>query len=146
MRKLNVTSFEPKPVSCRKPKTNSHIMAVFRCTPRWESGKSNSPSTLPRPGEEIVPWVEKQFSAPRDDTARASCGNGPKAISYHLKSNFLSFKGSFAALGFRSPAARAAVRPLPTRVNKRGHRRDFSGQLEIQISYKDFLIVALTLD
>ena len=24
------------------------------------------------------------FSAPRDDTARASCGNGPKAISYHL--------------------------------------------------------------
>ncbi len=24
------------------------------------------------------------FSAPRDDTARASCGNGAKANSYHL--------------------------------------------------------------
>jgi hypothetical protein len=31
-------------------------------------------------------------------------------------------------------------------VNRRGHGRNFSGQLEIQISYKDFLIVARTLD
>ena len=37
MLKLNGTSFEPKPVFCRKPKTNSHIMAVFRWTPRKES-------------------------------------------------------------------------------------------------------------
>jgi len=34
--------------------------------PMFRTLKSNSP-----------------FSAPRDDTARASCGNGPKAISYH---------------------------------------------------------------
>ena len=26
-----------------------------------------------------------EFSAPRDDTARASCGNGAKANSYHLE-------------------------------------------------------------
>ena len=36
--------------------------------PMFRTLKSNSP-----------------FSAPRDDTARASCGNGPKAISYHLR-------------------------------------------------------------
>jgi hypothetical protein len=27
---------------------------------------------------------QASFSAPRDDTARASCGNGAKANSYHL--------------------------------------------------------------
>ena len=31
------------------------------------------------------------FSAPRDDTARASCGNGPKAISYHFNEAFGRF-------------------------------------------------------
>ena len=32
----------------------------------------------------LAPSLEPNaFSAPRDDTARASCGNGPKAISYH---------------------------------------------------------------
>ena len=48
--KSNFLSFEPKPVFSRKPKPKSHIMAGFRCTPRVESEKSNSPLTLPRPG------------------------------------------------------------------------------------------------
>ena len=39
--------------------------------PMFRTLKSNSP-----------------FSAPRDDTARASCGNGPKAISYHQQGLF----------------------------------------------------------
>ena len=30
------------------------------------------------------------FSAPRDDTARASCGNGAKANSYHYHFNQVS--------------------------------------------------------
>ncbi len=40
---------EQEPIFCRKPKPNSHIMAVFRWTPRRESGKSNYILTLPRP-------------------------------------------------------------------------------------------------
>jgi len=76
-----------------------------------------------------------------------STGKNHETLARHRLPPFeVSNKGSFAALGFRRPAARAAARPLPTRVNKRGHRRNFSGQLEIQISYKDFLIVARTLD
>ena len=36
------------------------------------------------PMERVLPMQQHGgFSAPRDDTARASCGNGPKAISYH---------------------------------------------------------------
>jgi hypothetical protein len=34
------------------------------------------------------------FSAPRDDTARASCGNGAKSDFLSLKSEFLSFKSA----------------------------------------------------
>jgi hypothetical protein len=33
----------------------------------------------------VLPVDSKSFSAPRDDTARASCGNGAKANSYHLR-------------------------------------------------------------
>jgi len=31
----------------------------------------------------MINKLDKPFSAPRDDTARASCGNGAKANSYH---------------------------------------------------------------
>jgi asparagine synthase (glutamine-hydrolysing) len=33
----------------------------------------------------VTTAASTHFSAPRDDTARASCGNGPKAISYHSR-------------------------------------------------------------
>jgi hypothetical protein len=48
------------------------------------------------------------ISAPRDDTARASCGNGAKANSYHFRPMFRTLKSNSPFSAPRDDTARAS--------------------------------------
>jgi hypothetical protein len=55
--------------------------AQASAVPVWRAVVLARPATIPR--ARAAETGQKRISAPRDDTARASCGNGAKANSYH---------------------------------------------------------------